>query len=367
MKLEGADALASSDDAATIAEASGRSPSTTPPVRALLDRGRTIGRYTLLRELGSGGMGVVVLAYDEVLDRRVAIKVLHAHGTEHGAERMRREAQALARLSHPNVVQIYEVGAHEGHDFLVMEFVPGNSMREWLKAPRAWRDVVPLLRQVAEGLRAAHGAGLVHRDLKPDNVLIGTDGRARVVDFGLARGASGEPPQHGLDNAIDDGVLCESIAAGASASVTASAAVDPSASVLDSELTAADTILGTPAYMSPEQFTGDRVDARSDQFSFCVLAYEALFGQRPFRGGGFHRLRMKICSGQVPAPPPNDVPTWLQSVIRRGMSVDPAQRWGSMDALLAELKRDRVRRWRALGLFAAGVAALGGGIFGFAQ
>ncbi|MCB9570262.1 MAG: serine/threonine protein kinase [Myxococcales bacterium] len=238
--------------------------------------GRLFGRYTLLRPLGRGGMGTVYAAYDEELDRKIAIKLLRGDprerasegegaGAGEGAHHLLGEAQALARLSHPNVVQIYDVGVIGGQVFLAMEYVQGKTLREWEReAPRSWREVVALFRQAGEGLAAAHDAGLVHRDFKPDNVLVGEDGRVRVLDFGLAarreRGATGEGDE---------------LSARTLSSISRSDLRSASATGVTR------TLVGTPAYMSPEQHLRLEADGRSDLFAFCVALYEALHGERP--------------------------------------------------------------------------------------
>jgi len=301
-----------------------------------------IGRFVLLRRLGAGGMGVVYSAYDEDLDRRVAIKLLHDDLDDTSRRRMRREAQALARLSHPNVVGVYEVGEHAGRLYLVMEHVQGKTLREWLVAgPRTLPEILEVLRQAGEGLAAAHEAGLVHRDFKPANVLVADDGRTRVLDFGLAR--RGGPP-------ADEQTAMSS--SGASSEVG-----------LAEELTQDGTVLGTPPYMSPEQIDGTRlVDARSDQFSFCVTLWEAIHGQRPFLGGTYMVLAAAIHRGRIEPPPAGKAgPAWVLAALTRGLSVEPEHRHPDMHALLAALARDRRRRglWGLGAVGAVGVLGLG--------
>ena len=289
-----------------------------------------LGRYLLLRILGEGGMGVVFSAYDEELDRRVAIKILSvpATGGTTGRARIRREAQALAKVSHPNIVQIYEVGEEAGQIYLVMELIDGDNLRDWhAAAPRSWREVLARWREVGCGLAAAHKAGLIHRDLKPDNAILGRDGRVRVVDFGLAR--SGDLPEP----------------------------IEPSAPRTEREgttITLAGTLLGTPAYMPPEQHLRMPVDHRADIFAFCVSLYEGLYGERPFTGQG-QALALHISSERLrEAPRGAKVPLWLRRVVLRGLRADLALRWQDMDSLLAALARDPAARWRRI----AGVAAL---------
>jgi tetratricopeptide (TPR) repeat protein/predicted Ser/Thr protein kinase len=289
-----------------------------------------LGRYLLLRLLGEGGMGVVFLAYDEELDRRVAIKILNvdASGGTMGRSRIRREAQALAKVSHPNIVQIYEVGEEDGQIYLAMELVDGDTLRLWRDAgARSWREVLARWLEVGRGLAAAHKAGLVHRDLKPDNAILGRDGRVRVVDFGLAR--SGDLPElveHGPAQAHHD----------------------------DAALTVAGTLIGTPAYMAPEQHLRMQVDHRADIFAFCVSLYEGLYGERPFDGQGIE-LATAVVRGQVrEAPRRSKVPQRLRRVLLRGLRVDVGERWQDMDTLLAALADDPAQRWRRI----AGVGAL---------
>jgi WD40 repeat protein/tRNA A-37 threonylcarbamoyl transferase component Bud32 len=285
-----------------------------------------IGRFTIVRELGSGGMGVVYVAYDEQLDRRVAVKLLRRADTDtQGKARLEREAQAMARLSHPNVVTVHEVGTHQEQVFVAMEFVDGGDLRGWLKAkPRSWQEIVAAFRQAGEGLAAAHAAGIVHRDFKPDNVLVGNDGRIRVADFGLA---------HGQDETSDSG---------REQSITSSARLDQS-------ITRTGALMGTPAYMAPEQYAGARTDARTDQFAFCVALWEGLYGRRPFSGATLAALSTAIADGVIDEPPASEleVPAWLRAAIVRGLSPKPDERWPSMRALLDVLGNDpQVRRRR---------------------
>jgi tetratricopeptide (TPR) repeat protein/tRNA A-37 threonylcarbamoyl transferase component Bud32 len=304
------------------------------------------GRFSVLRTLGEGGMGVVYAAYDEELDRRIAVKVLRdASPDPHARERMVREAQAMARLSHPNVVQVHEIGEQGGQIYVAMEFVKGLTLRTWLaERPRTWREIRDMFVQAGRGLAAAHAEGLVHRDFKPDNVLIGSDGRARVADFGLA-GAAEAPAEH---EATPDSVM---LRVGRQ-------------SAFNTALTMAGTIMGTPAYMSPEQHRGVATDARSDQFSFCVALWGALYGQPPFAGSNVFELATAVCLGELVPPPASDVPHFIHEALVRGLAVEPEQRHPSMDALLAALTADlasaRPSRWRAvaLALAAAAVAAV---------
>jgi tetratricopeptide (TPR) repeat protein/predicted Ser/Thr protein kinase len=291
------------------------------------------GRYLLLRLLGEGGMGVVFSAYDEELDRRVAIKILNvdASGGTMGRTRIRREAQALAKVSHPNIVQIYEVGEEDGQIYLAMELVDGDNLRAWQAgASRSWREVLARWIDAGRGLAAAHKAGIIHRDLKPDNAILGRDGRVRVVDFGLAR--SGDLPE--IVELVEHGPA--------------------PAHREDEALTLAGTLIGTPAYMAPEQHLRMPVDHRADIFAFCVSLYEGLYGERPFDGHGA-ALAIAVNGGHVrEAPRGSKVPKRLRRVLLRGLRVDLAERWQDMDTLLAALADDPALRWRRI----AGVGAL---------
>ena len=252
-----------------------------------------IGRFVVLRRIGRGGMGVVYAAYDEALDRKVAIKLLHEHDAG-GGDRLLREAQALARLSHPNVVGVYEVDRALGSIYIAMEFVVGATLREWLAArQRTLPEIVDVFTQAGRGLAAAHAVGLIHRDFKPDNVMVGDDGRVRVFDFGLARSVGAQRSEERAE---------ESRASQAS-----------KRSSLRAEMTIDGSILGTPAYMAPEQYLGGATDARTDVFAFCVALHEALYRQRPFAGATFQALRESVCRGAVASPPPDaSVPSWLR-------------------------------------------------------
>ena len=304
-----------------------------------------IGRFRVLRPLGAGGMSVVYAAYDERLDRKVAVKLLKGGGSPDNQARMLREAQAMAKLSHQNVVAVHEVGTWGEQVYIAMEFVKGMDLRAWLAhEPRAWPEVLEVFTAAGHGLSAAHQAGLVHRDFKPANVLLGDDGRVRVVDFGLVRQSDElHVPGPGFSS--------------------------PPMSVvgLHTTLTATGAILGTPAYMSPEQHEGRAADARSDQFSLCVALWEGLHGAPPFAGATLPALAEAVCRGRVrPVPDDSRVPAWLRRVVLRGLSVDPAARWPGMDELLDELGRDpdRLRRARLrVGLIAGAVTAV---VLGFA-
>ncbi|MEZ4449624.1 MAG: serine/threonine-protein kinase [Nannocystaceae bacterium] len=290
-----------------------------------------IGRFLVLRQLGRGGMGVVYAGFDNHLDRKVAIKLLRDQSSD-GDDRLLREAQALARLSHPNVVGVYEVGRALDSVYVAMEFVVGATLRAWLaERRRTQAEILEVFLQAGRGLAAAHAVGLVHRDFKPDNVMVGEDGRVRVFDFGLARSvADGEPLRTGR-------------------SKKSSMAPLSSGSFLSTDMTIAGTILGTPAYMAPEQFLAIPTDPRTDIFSYCVTLHEALYDRRPFVGATFDELRDAVCRGDViPAPRETGVPSWLRARLLRGLAPSPDDRWQTLDALLVALTDDpiaRRRRW----------------------
>ena len=290
-------------------------------------------------------MGVVLAAYDPELDRKVAIKLLayEAAPTSKSQLRLQREAQALAKLSHPNVVAVYDVGIHEGKVFVAMELVEGQTLRQWMgrkeHRERSWREVVPVFVAAGRGLAAAHNQGVVHRDFKPANVMLDLHGRVRVMDFGLARAWAEDDEPDDMPRA----------AGGAAISLTATG-----------------SIMGTPAYMSPEQYEDAHVGPASDQFSYCVTLYEALCGARPFKGRDSGSLAVAITSGEV-QPMPRAVPGWLQAVVLRGLSPRIEQRFPSMDALLEALETGGIRRRRGLAVAATGLlTALVGGVVGVA-
>jgi tetratricopeptide (TPR) repeat protein len=286
-----------------------------------------LGRFIVLRPIGAGGMGVVYAAYDPELDRKVAVKLLHPSVSGSAREalarvRLVREAQAMARLSHPNVVSVFDVGTYQGQVFIAMEFIAGVSLTAWLHArPRSYREVLAVFQEAGRGLAAAHREGLAHGDFKPDNVLVDSAGRVRVLDFGLA---------FAQDRDHDE-------------TTAAPRDID-----LGGRLTRSDTLTGTPAYLSPEQFDGARGSTRADQFSFCVSLHEGFYGARPFLGDDLDAIILAIGRGVPPEPRDRRLPAWLRKVLLRGLSLDPAQRFADMDALLAALGRDPTRRRRRL-------------------
>jgi len=304
---------------------------------------KRLGRYVVLELIGTGAMGAVYLAYDPDLDRRVALKLLRTDLGQSTSEtrrlRLVREAKAMAKLAHPNVVTVYDVGVIDEEVFVAMEYVDGTNLQQWLDGERRpVAAVIDKFVQAGRGLAAAHGVGFIHRDFKPDNVLLRKTGRAQVTDFGLVR-------------AMDDD---SEEASPRGADVSSSASFDDSAQV-----TRTGAILGTPRYMAPEQYTGQPTNPRTDQFSFCVALYQALYGEPPFKGQTFHELSLEVTHGRIGQATTARVPPWLRRIVMRGLSTDPEQRYPSMDALLVDLERDPHKKTRLL-LTVAGFAALAG-------
>jgi tetratricopeptide (TPR) repeat protein len=304
-------------------------------------RGDAIGRFVVLGVLGTGGMGVVYSAYDPHLDRKVAIKVLTAEAASaSGADahtRLLREAQAMAKIRHPNVIVVHEVGMLGEHVFVAMEFADGGTLRDWLTTrKRDQREILDVFTQAGRGLAAAHAAGLVHRDFKPDNVLLSSDGTARVTDFGLV----GVMSERAEDDTVREPRVPEGLGELSKSGSTP----------LTEDLTRTGAIMGTPRYMAPEQFRGTTATARTDQFAFCVALYEAVYGERPFAGVTYAELCTNVLIGTMqPVPKGAHVPGWLRKVLVRGLSLDPAARFASMNELLAALHRDpRKRRLTAI-------------------
>lgn len=298
------------------------------PQEDLVAPAQTIGRFMVLGRVGSGGMGQVYAAYDPVLDRRVALKLLHAERSERDREGLVREAKALARLSHPNVVAVHDVGVHEGLVFLAMEFVEGSTLKAWMGREHGLAPRLEVLEQAALGLMAAHEAGLVHGDFKPHNVLVGDDGRVRVADFGLAR------PEH---------------------RGTSTKTVRNLDQTETSEEDSRQVVAGTPAYMAPEHLRQGQVDPRTDQYSYCVSAWEVLYGCRP-----------------PEVVTPLELPGGLSAALKKGLSARPTARHASMERLaralqaaLAEVRGDRSRRMRRGIAAVGGVAVLGAVVGGY--
>jgi serine/threonine protein kinase len=292
-----------------------------------------VGRYEICGVLGTGAMGVVYRARDPQLDRALAIKLVRTDGASRSrGARLMREAQAMARLRHPNVVPIFDVGLADDAMFVAMPLLEGGTLRSWLRAaPRSLDVIFDRFVAAGQGLAAAHAAGLVHRDFKPDNVLLGEAGEVQVADFGLARIAHGGAALDGR-------------------------AADPASQL--------GHVVGTPAYMSPEQLRGRPSDARADQFSFCVALWESIYDDRPFGKPSSTvdplQDRLEAIEGG-PVPSRRDRPVWIAQVLTRGLAADPEDRWPSMEALLDEIAAHRAprrRSWRpALGLGAVGVVA----------
>ena len=328
---------------------------------AVLPPGTRIGRFFVREQLGHGGMGVVYVAYDKELARDVALKLVRPRrrrlsqpdvvekppddGTLDRAQlRLLREAQAMARLSHPNVRAVYEVGVIAGQVYIAMELVNGISIREHLHAARrSLGEILTLFLQAGQGLLAAHQAGLLHRDVKPDNILVSGDKRVRITDFGLAR-------SDGPHDSLESDAGCDF------GSPTAL------------PLTQTGMALGTPGYIAPEQLRGEAIDARADQWSFCATLYEALYDERPFQGSTVPDLLAAIERGPRWHAKARAVPAWLRQVLRRGLSFDKEARFPSLAALLSQLDRAprqaRARKWMlAAGLAGAGLAALAGTVY----
>lgn len=297
-----------------------------PPAISVGDR---FAQYHVLKELGAGAMGTVVEAYDERLDRRVALKVLHNRGKGSEEKRLLREAQALARLSHPNVVQVYEVGQAGSRLFIAMELVVGDTLKQWQEQDHGWREIVEAYLQAGHGLVGAHAEGLIHRDFKPSNCIIDANGRVKVLDFGLARAS---------DDAEGDTTTSNSYAA--FLEELASSEHSQSNRALRQALTRTGAVLGTPAYMAPEQLRGRAASVHSDQFNFCVALYEGLYGRRPFRHASIGELISAVIGGDI-LPPPSDttVPKAAWSILQRGLHADPDKRWPTLPALLDELTK----------------------------
>ena len=270
--------------------------------------GLRLGVFEVQAPLGAGGMGVVYRALDTKLNRPVAIKFLSDELANPTARRrFQREAQTASSLNHPHIVTVHDAGEFEGRQYLVTELVDGGTLRDWARgAKRSWRQTIELLTGVADGLAAAHDAGILHRDIKPENILITTSGYAKLSDFGLAKLLEGEP-----------------------------SARTPTVTDLG---TRAGIIVGTPAYMSPEQASGGSLDARSDVFSFGVVLYEALAGRRPFIGASDLDVAHAVVHGAA-EPLPEDVPLPLRMIVEKALEKDPADRFQTMRDLVIDLRR----------------------------
>lgn len=356
----------------------------------ILERGTIVHRYVILDKLGEGGMGVVYTAYDPDLDRQIALKILRSRTDKRGVstKRLKREAQALAQLSHPNVINVHDVGIYHGDVFLAMEFVRGPNLRVWLRNHKPpLSHIIQTFVQAGRGLAAAHKAGLIHRDFKPDNVIVGDDGRVRVLDFGLARAddrhtttdedittASGldwfneKTPVPILPGTAIDSAPIHSQQADADDGSMPTPNRRSSSSLLHIELTEAHGLRGTPAYMSPEQFCDEIVDSRSDQYSYCTALFEALCKFRPVKAEALDSLRRRVSTGRLePIPPERHVPRHIQYVLRRGLALEPTDRFLDMDSLLRELERNPASRVRTIALVAVTAVIVALVAFAFAR
>ncbi len=303
------------------------------PFVGQLHPGARVGRYQILGAVGRGGMGEVYAAYHPDLDRRIALKVVQGLGGNTGERRARllREARAIARLSHPNVVTVHDAGTFGDHVFIAMELIDGHTIDQWLRAGRrTWQEILDVFIAAGRGLAAAHAADVIHRDFKPQNVMIGRNGSVHVMDFGLAQLSLDD-----VDSTHDAGED------------------EPPAPI--GTITKTGAFIGTPAYMSPEQFRREATDARSDQFSFCVALHEALFGTRPAAA----RAQTDATTAEAAAfSSRTSVPAWLRNVVLRGASADRDLRFRSMDELLLRLEQGRTRLRRRVSVVAVGFAAL---------
>ncbi len=271
-----------------------------------------VGRYTLTGMLGTGGMGVVYRAFDPLLQREVALKLIRSTVAAQG--QLLREAQSMAKLSHPNVVGVYDAGVHEDQVFIAMEYVDGRTLRKWLRERTdSWRETLRVLIEAGRGLAAAHRVGLIHGDIKPENILLGGTGLAKITDFGGARFATGAPQRSATDPVPED-------------------------SEFITVFTDHGECVGTPAYMTPEQLAGEELGPWSDQFSFCVTAYEALLGKRPFAGNSIEPLLRNIMDGRIEETPRTAVPPKVVAILLRGLSRQPPSRHPSLEALLEALQ-----------------------------
>ena len=307
------------------------------------------GRYAIQRMVGRGGMGSVYEAYDESLGRKVAIKVLRgdlvdaAQREEHSA-RLLREARLLAAVHHPNVLNVYDVGVFERQVYLAIQYVEGTTLREWIRdtAPD-WRSLLDVYLAVGDGLFAAHKQGLVHRDIKPDNILIDATGRAWLADFGLACAI-------GAQVVVDD---------------TSEADGEPiDLDLTLSAVTRTGAVMGTPAYMAPEQHLAQETDERSDQFSLAAAIFESLYGQRAFEGRTRPALAAAVTEGRLVSPPAGDVPSAILPVLRRALAPERTQRFATLEEFLEALAQaaDPGRPWYRRGLPPWAAAALGVGL-----
>ncbi|MBA3458785.1 MAG: serine/threonine protein kinase [Deltaproteobacteria bacterium] len=313
-----------------------------------LPYGTRIGRFVVTGELGKGGMGIVYRAHDPELDRHVALKILRAaQATEEERMRMLREGQAMARVTHPNVITVYEVGRQDSIVFLAQELLDDGTLAGWLKQKHTHAEILEKFAAAGRGLEAAHAAGLVHRDFKPENVLLGKDGRVRVADFGLARALG-----------TDDTLPAETRAN------IAAAQMELARSPM-SPLTRTGAVMGTPMFMAPEQHAGERADERSDQFAFCVALHHALYGDWPFPAPTAAALANAVLKGKLQPPPKgHGVPERLRRILLRGLSVKSSDRYPSMSALLADLQRPPSRAGRQFAIAMGAILLVTGAVVG---
>jgi serine/threonine protein kinase len=305
------------DDDTEGAETKDVSQAPSSEISQILEPGLGFGRYKIKREIGEGGMGVVYEAHDPKLNRRIAIKLMQinksgsASDTKSAKSRMLREAQAMAMVSHPNLIEVYDVGTYENNVFIAMEYIEGDTLRDWIKTKNRktdWPEILKTYVRAARGVAAAHQRKLIHRDFKPENVMRDKDGIIKVMDFGLAR-ANTDPDVTGNH-------------------------------LWANTLTQSGVIVGTPAYMSPEQILGEKTGPETDQFSFCVALFEALYGYRPFQGKNVMEIAKCVLQGHIQLPPKgHPVPGFILDALLKGLQTSPDERHDSMDLLIEELRR----------------------------
>jgi serine/threonine protein kinase len=277
-------------------------------------------------------MSTVYRAYDPELDRQIALKLVTAwdENDAEGPARLVREARSMAKISHPNVASVYDVGLVDDGVFIAMELIEGPTLEQWVQTTaRPWTEILRMYLLAGRGLAAAHDVGLVHRDFKPDNVMVGADERPRVLDFGLARPAAFEDDELLLPDETSIQFVPPPVSRGPQ-TASISGSFD-----LRVDVTRTGIVTGTPAYMSPEQHLGELGGPASDQFAFCVSLWEALYRQRPFIGEEFFVIADAIVEGRVEPPPHNTrVPRWIHNLLLRGLAPEPEQRHPSMRSLL---------------------------------